>query len=199
MSLASEHCSPTTRRRSGQTWLNVAHAHARRDPRHPGRACEAAWPLIRDGLRAVDERDRLDRAWAAQKDRRESQERVHERSRRSRSESVIASFAPTLPTRAPMSAPTRLQSHATSCLCLALSLTFAPISFTIALGAWLRALWQGSLLSRRGRNGQDHGANGRKPVLINGARATKALAMARAWKKAGHRVILCVALLLPCD
>ncbi|EJD33543.1 hypothetical protein AURDEDRAFT_189066 [Auricularia subglabra TFB-10046 SS5] len=82
--------------------------------------------------------------------------------------------------------PTRWQSRIVTLLCIQLAFALLPLSFVITLVTWLQSHICGTLLSQRRAQ--------RKPwhhtVLINGARASKALVLARAFARAGHRVIL---------
>ncbi|KZV94305.1 hypothetical protein EXIGLDRAFT_835083 [Exidia glandulosa HHB12029] len=80
--------------------------------------------------------------------------------------------------------PTQLQSDIISLLACALSLVLFPISLSISIAAYAIAFVRGTLLSHRPL------AHHNETVLITGARASKALVLTRAFRRAGHRVVL---------
>ena len=82
-------------------------------------------------------------------------------------------------------APTYLQSTLASVFLITLSTLFIPATLSLTLTAYLWTAFSGTAL-----NSPKPIKVMRKTVLVTGARANKALSLARAFKQAGHRVIL---------
>lgn len=68
----------------------------------------------------------------------------------------------------------------------------AALPFTLGLVALSQVgVWRGERDGRASQSGASYPVGGRKTILISGAKMTKALVLARAFHRAGHRVILC--------